>query len=57
MSNSQLAKVVDTFLKGCPDERPEIEDSIGNYDDVFWDGFGAAQFALKQKIATLEPDK
>ncbi len=51
----RLARVIDEFLKGCPDEKPDVEDSMGNYDDVFWDGFGRAQWSLKEDIDALEP--
>lgn len=50
----RLARVIDGFLKGCPDEQPDIEDSMGNYDDVFWDGFKRAQWSLKKDIDALE---
>lgn len=36
-----------------PLERPEIGDSIGNYDDTYYDGYGAARFDFIEKLEAI----
>ena len=51
-----LGKEIDKFLKGAPGsgDRPEVDDSYGNYDDCYYDGYGAAQYDFARAIENLK---
>ena len=51
--STEIIKVVTRFTKDAPVERPEIGDSIGNYDDTFYDGYNAALYDLAEALRII----